>query len=141
MGDGPLRPELEASVAEADLNEVVLLPGPVGNLGEWYSQADLYVLSSHYEGFPNALAEAMACGLPAVSFDCDTGPRDLIRHGVDGLLVAADDRAALGAGLASLMGDEPLRSQLGARAIEVRSRFSLERVSESWYQLFRDLAA
>jgi glycosyltransferase involved in cell wall biosynthesis len=95
-------------------------------------------MTSRFEGFPNALAEAMAYGLPAVSYDCDTGPRDLIRHEVDGLLVPPNDLVALTAALRHLMGDDALRAKFASRAVEVRGRFSEARVTNMWERLFRE---
>ena len=63
------------------------MPGRVGNVGDWYASADLYVLTSRFEGLSNTLLESMASGLAAVCFDCDTGPREVVRDGVDGVLV------------------------------------------------------
>jgi len=84
LGEGESRDFLENLRKDLGLEGTVSLPGAAGNIGEWYEAADLFVMSSLYEGFPNSLMEAMACGLPAVSVDCDTGPRDIIRHQVDG---------------------------------------------------------
>nr|WP_052170197.1 glycosyltransferase [Massilia sp. JS1662] len=141
LGDGPERAALQAAAGAAGIGGRVVLPGIAGNVGEWHARADLYVLTSHSEGFPNALAEALCHGVPAVSVDCDTGPRDIVRHGVDGLLVAPDDPAALARALGLLMGDGALRRQYAARAIEARARFSIERVAAMWEALFGRLAA
>lgn len=140
LGEGPERQELEAQVRAAGLEARILLPGIAGNLGEWYARAELYVLSSRFEGFPNALAEALAHGLPAVSFDCDTGPRDIVRHGVDGLLVPPDDARGLKVALERLMKDKGLRSAFASRAMEARERFSIERVAGMWENLFDALS-
>lgn len=139
LGEGSERQALEAQVAAAGLHGRVSLPGRAGNVGQWYEAADLYVMSSRFEGFPNTLAEAMAHGLPAVSFDCDTGPRDIIRHEVDGLLVPAADVPALASALRRLMADEDLRQRFGERAREARERFSMARVAGMWEALFQDL--
>lgn len=136
LGEGPRRAALEAQVREAGLQGRVFLPGRVGNPGEWYSHAALYGMSSDFEGFPNTLVEAMACGLPAVSFDCDTGPRDIIRHGLDGLLVPAGQAAPFGAALDLLMGDDDLRHTFASRATQVRERFSMPKVAAMWEALF-----
>ena len=74
LGEGPEREALEAKRAVLGLEGLVFMPGRVGNVGAWYERADLYVMTSRYEGFPNTLAEALAHGLPAVSIDCETGP-------------------------------------------------------------------
>jgi glycosyltransferase involved in cell wall biosynthesis len=105
-------------------------------VGEWYERADLYVMTSRFEGFPNTLAEAMAQGLPAISFDCNTGPREIIRHEVDGLLVPPGDTVGLKFALDRLMGDSILRAQFATRAVEARERFSMERIARMWEALF-----
>lgn len=139
LGEGTLRETLEAQIAAAALTTRAHLPGRVGNIGDWYCAADLFVVSSRYEGFPNTLVEAMAYGLPAVSFDCDTGPRDIIRHGTDGLLVPAQNTEALEAALRQLMADEVKRAEFGSRASEARTRFSLARIAGAWEELFKNL--
>ncbi|MDB5824853.1 MAG: glycosyl transferase [Herminiimonas sp.] len=140
LGEGPERQVLEANVKAAALEGRILLPGIAGNMGEWYARAELYVLSSHFEGFPNALAEALTHGLPAVSLDCDTGPRDIVRHGVDGLLVAPGDDDGLKTALSRLMRDGSLRAELSCRAVEARERFSMQRVAGMWEKLFDSLS-
>ncbi len=137
LGDGPDRQTLEAQITATGLGGRVHLPGRAGNVGQWYAAADLYVMSSRFEGFPNTLVEAMAHGLPAVSFDCDTGPRDIIRHGIDGLLVPVENEAALEMALRQLMANDALRSQLGVKTQEVRQRFSMELVAKRWEKLFQ----
>jgi glycosyltransferase involved in cell wall biosynthesis len=139
LGEGPMRDALHTQVQAAGLEQRVFLPGSVGNIGDWYERAALYAMSSHFEGFPNTLVEAMAYGLPAVSFDCDTGPRDIIRHDVDGFLVAPEDTKAMGAALDKLMADEQLRQEFSLRAIEARERFSMKKVSDMWEDLFRPI--
>lgn len=139
LGEGPERPRLELAIREANLTGRIFIPGIAGNVREWYARADLYVMTSLSEGFPNALAEALSHGIPAVSFDCDTGPRDIIRHGIDGLLVPAQDCAALIAALDRVIGDSDLRQRLGARAHEARERFSIEKIAGLWTELFSEL--
>jgi glycosyltransferase involved in cell wall biosynthesis len=117
----------------------VAMPGMAGNVAYWYGQADLFALTSLSEGFPNVLAEAMAHGVPAVSVDCNTGPRDIIRHGIDGLLVPPDDIAALSEALSRVMGDAALRGQLAINATQARERFSVEKIGQMWETLFLSL--
>lgn len=141
LGEGPKRLMLEALITSLELNHRVKLPGRAGNIRDWYHRADFYVMSSLFEGFPNTLVEAMAHGCPAVSFDCDTGPRDIIRHKIDGLLVPIGDTPALTEALDQLIGDIDLRIRYGARAADARERFSLDRILTLWDHLFEEVAS
>ncbi len=138
LGNGPQRAALEWQISRLGLDAQALLPGAAGNVAEWYSSADLFVLSSRYEGFPNALVEALAHGLPAVGLDCHAGPRDIIRDGVDGWLIPAGDVQALTSALDQVMSDDALRRGFAQRAVEARERFSLERIAAMWEALFRE---
>lgn len=136
VGEGPLHAALTAQVQAAGLAQRIFLPGSVGNIGDWYGRAALYAMSSHFEGFPNTLVEAMAHGVPAVSFDCDTGPRDIVRPGVDGYLVPPGEARDMQEALHTLMLDERLRAAFAARATEARERFSIKKISSMWEELF-----
>ena len=137
LGEGDEREALHAQIEDAKLEERVSLPGRVGNLSAWYEQSDLYVLSSRVEGLSNTLIEAMASGLPVIAFDCETGPREIIRHGIDGVLVEqVEDEDALAAHMADLMARPERRKSLARRAIDVRDRFSTARVMSMWCELF-----
>lgn len=136
LGEGAQRAALSAQVQAGGLGQRVFLPGSVGNVGDWYARASLYAMSSHFEGFPNTLVEAMAYGLPAVSFDCDTGPRDIIRHGIDGVLVAPGDVEGMTSALDTLMRDSRARARFAQRAVDARERFSMEKISRMWETVF-----
>ena len=137
LGEGPLRGALELQINALGLESRVYLPGGVGNVGDWYARADLYVMSSSFEGFPNTLVEAMAHGCAAVSYDCNTGPRDIIRDGEDGMLVnPVGDVAALTSALDQLMGDDERRERMAQKAVDVRERFSQASILAMWDELF-----
>ena len=136
LGEGPERFSLQRSIEELALDGRVHLPGLVGNIGDWYATADIFVMPSRFEGFPMTLVEAMACGVAAVCFDCMTGPRTIIRDGVDGILVPVGDTSRLQRELAALMSDRGRRAEMGRHATEVRSRFSIESVGRMWNALF-----
>jgi glycosyltransferase involved in cell wall biosynthesis len=136
LGEGPERPALEAHAAALGVAARVRFPGLVGNIGDWYTRADLYVMSSKFEGFPNSLAEAMAHGCAAVSYDCDTGPSDIIEHEQSGLLVApVGDVKALRQALNRMMSNDDERQLMATRALRVRQQFSMERVLGMWDDL------
>ena len=108
-----------------------VLEKPVAD-GGWAEGASAFVLSSRYEGFANVLGEAMALGLPAIAFDCDFGPSELVHDGEDGLLVPAGDVAALADGLDRLLGDAPLRARLGAAARPAMRALDPKRIAGQW---------
>jgi len=139
LGEGSLRPALTALAQDLQVTGRLHLPGRAGNVADWYRAADLFVLTSKFEGFPNVLAEAMAHGLPVVSVDCDTGPRDIISDGVDGVLVPQNNRDALVLALRQMMANDAMRQEMAAKAKEIRERLSLEAIACQWENLFETL--
>lgn len=134
-GEGPLRGALEAQVRAFGLADRVTLPGLSTTPGGWLESAGAFVLSSRFEGFPNALAEAMAAGLPVAAFDCSFGPSELVQHEVNGLLVKDGDVAALAAALDRLLGDAALRARLGSMARAASVEYAPDRIFEHWQAL------
>lgn len=140
-GIGPMRAALEAGAARLGIGPRVTMPGFTNTPEEVLARADLYVQPSRQEGFPNALCEAMAAGLPVVAFDCSPGVRTIVRNNVDGVLVPAKQPFALAAALDRLMRDDATRARLSARAPEVVQRFSIESMMGRWEALLREGAA
>jgi len=138
LGEGVERSSLQAQIDRLGLAGRVQLAGAVPDPFPVLRAADLFVLSSRFEGFGNALCEAMACGLPIISFDCPSGPAEIVRDGTDGILVPAVDVPALSEAMSRLMSDPQERARLGARATEVTQRFGLKRVLRMWDDLFTE---
>jgi glycosyltransferase involved in cell wall biosynthesis len=139
VGEGEERNALESKIQAYGLENQILLPGRAGNVGDWYQHADLFVMSSRVEGFPNVLVEAMSFGLTAVSFDCNTGPRDIIINETNGLLVKADDTNELANALDRVMADQDLRNHMSKNAVLVKDKFSIEKITSKWEELFATL--
>ncbi|MGA9774280.1 MAG: glycosyltransferase family 4 protein [Blastocatellia bacterium] len=136
LGEGPLRKELESLRDSLELTDRVLMPGRVNNTYERLAGADIFVTSSRYEGFPNSLCEAMASGVAVIATDCPSGPREIIRDNVDGLLVANADPKALASAMNRLMSNDTERKRLALRASEVTKRFAVERIMPMWEEVF-----
>jgi glycosyltransferase involved in cell wall biosynthesis len=135
VGEGAERPRLEALASELGVRDRVGLPGRTSDPGPVLAAGHLFALPSRYEGFPNALMEAMACGLPVVAFDCDSGPAEIVVHERNGLLVPAGNVAALAAAVARLLDGAEERARFGAAARAVTSTFAPERILARWSTL------
>ena len=116
-----------------------LLNGPVDDVGQVYKNSSIFVLSSRFEGFGLVLVEAMAYGLPVVSFDCPSGPDEIITDGYDGLLAPSGDVKALAKKLMLLMADEGLRKRLSQNARQSARRYEMDSIAGRWVDLFDKL--
>lgn len=134
LGEGEERQPLSALSSELEISGVVEMCGQVTNVSEWILKSSIFAMSSRYEGFPNALIEAMQLGLPCISFDCPGGPRALIDDGCNGVLVPAEDVAGLSEGLKKLSQNKAFRERLSQQAREVCDRFSTNRIFGLWIQ-------
>lgn len=141
FGQGEWQELLERMIRERSLQQTAHINPPSKQIGEEYAASSLLVMSSHYEGFPMVMIEAMACGLPVVSFDFKCGPRDIIGEGVNGLIVTEGDVLALAAGIARLIQDETLRRAMSKEARKVTDTFSEDSVMHRWITLFNTLTA
>ncbi len=132
LGEGRMRDELESLCIQLKLDERVYMPGIVKNVDAHLRKADIFALASRFEGFPVALGEAMACGVPAIATDCLSGPREMIHDGTDGMLVVADNVDALAVGLDLLMSDPGKRQYFSHYAPRILDRFGVDRVMTMW---------
>ena len=136
FGHGPLEKQLRKQVERLGLQDRVLLPGLAGDIEAELRAASVFALSSIHEGLPMAVAEAMACGVPCVAFDCAPGVREIVTDGVDGIVVPPRNVDALAAGLDRLMGDPDLRRRYGAAARESVRKFAPDAVLAQWEETF-----
>lgn len=137
LGDGGLRTSLEALVARNGLSDRISMPGFVGNAADWYRRADLFAMTSSFEGFPNVLIEAMAHGAPAIAFDVLTGPREVSDDGRRIMLLPDDNHICrLENALLSLASDAPERCRLAEMGREVADAYSNTSVLAMWDDLF-----
>ena len=115
------------------------LYGSTPDIKKEYLNSSLFVFSSRFEGFGMVLIEAMACGLPVVSFDCPCGPKDIVRHDEDGMLVPSGDTDSLADAMHKLMSDDDLRKDMASKAIINVRRFQLDEIAQRWKTLFNSL--
>jgi glycosyltransferase involved in cell wall biosynthesis len=139
VGEGPERSELTQLAADMGVGECTSFDGFVTRPEAYMAHASIFVLSSRFEGFPNALLESMAMGAAVVSSDCSSGPRELISDGKNGRLFKPGDVLELSAILRELMMDAEQRSRLGTEALRVRDTFALPNIMAQWEGALADM--
>jgi glycosyltransferase involved in cell wall biosynthesis len=139
FGSGRCKPALAAQIERLGLTGRAHLKGATDRLDERFAEASVFVLSSRFEGLPMVLLESAAAGLPAVAFDCPTGPAEVIDHGASGLLVPPQDVPALAAGISALIEAPDRRRAMGARALQKSTNYSITETAGMWQDLFAEL--
>ena len=131
--------QVRAKILSYGLQDTIIMNPPTDNIMEEYLKSSICVVSSVFEGFSMVLIEAMACGLPCVSFDCPYGPRNIIKDGEDGFLIDYLNTQALADGICKLIEDKELRKSMGRKGRENVLRFSRDVVMQQWVDLFESL--
>ena len=137
FGDGD-RDAYQSLATELSLQHCSL-KGPTTDIETEYLRSSLFVFSSRFEGFGMVLIEAMACGLPVVSFACPCGPRDIISDGIDGLLVENGNVQALAEKLIYMINHPEERQRMGKNAVKKAERYKMDYLAKDWHQLFESL--
>ena len=139
FGSGEYEEDVRRWIKNSGLQKVIIMNKPTDKIIEEYLRSSIYVMSSVYEGFALVLLEAMACGVPCVSFDCPHGPRNVIINGVDGILVNYLDTRLLADSICMLIEDVELRKKMGKMGRQNVLRFSRESIMNQWIVLFESL--
>jgi glycosyltransferase involved in cell wall biosynthesis len=140
-GDGSQEKKLRRLVEKLEIYNNVQFMGRTGDIEGAFAKASIHAVSSHSEGFALTIAEALACGVPTVSFDCPRGPRQIIRHGHNGLLVPDGDVAALAHGIIRLIEDADQRRRMSANALESAEAYRISHIGACWEDLLTQLIA
>ena len=139
-GKGTLLEELQSLAIELGVGDRVEFPGYVSDMPERLEKASMFVLSSDYEGMPNALMEAMASGLPCVSTDCGGGgARFLIQNGDNGILIPQKDEVALASAMEKILSDETLAARLGENARKLQETLAPEKIYGEWEKYIQNV--
>lgn len=138
-GSGEYEDIIRQKILEFHLEDSFILNNPTSHIIEAYKQSSIYVMSSRYEGFPMVLLEALACGVPCVSFDCPHGPRNVITDGEDGFLVEYLNSSDLAEKICMLIDDNELRKIFSSNARKNVLRFSPDAIMPQWVSLFESI--
>lgn len=139
FGQGEWLDMLEEMIQSKGLSDSTKINVPTDEIAKEYASSSILAMTSHYEGFPMVMIEAMTAGLPVVTFDYKCGPRDIISDGIDGLIVPDGDLNAFATALLGLMADDNRRKQMGSAATMIIDRYSEERVMLQWTSLFEKI--
>ncbi|GJL77354.1 MAG: N-acetylgalactosamine-N,N'-diacetylbacillosaminyl -diphospho-undecaprenol 4-alpha-N-acetylgalactosaminyltransferase [Nitrospinaceae bacterium] len=137
LGEGKLRNKLSEWVSQQNLNPSVEFVGSQENPYAWISKAELFVLSSDFEGFPNVLLEAMACETPVVSTDCLSGPSEIITHGENGMLIPTQNESALAEAIHELLNQKELRHKFSKEGRKRVEQFKMQEILPQYEALFQ----
>jgi glycosyltransferase involved in cell wall biosynthesis len=141
LGEGPERESLREMVKDLGLIDKVSFAGFQDNPYKFLSRADVFVLSSNYEGLPMVILEAMACGAPIISTDCRSGPCEILENGKYGLLVTVGDEQAISKGIVTLLKDRALREKFSRLARERTWDFSVDKIIKQYERVIYEVIA
>ena len=138
-GDGNYKDEIAQYITDKGMDGIVVLKGRTDDVPSVMRESSFFILSSRFEGFGMVIAEAMAQGLPAVSFDCPTGPSVIVKTGINGILVENQNKEALAEAICYMIEHPIERKEMGKRAVDTIKEFSGESIAQKWYKLFSEI--
>lgn len=138
VGEGEEREKLETLISRLDMHQIIILEGAKKNVSDYYIKSHLFCLPARWEGFPNALGEAMSHGLPCIGYKECSGVNDLIDNGTNGLLSDGNgDVDSLSHSLDKLMADDNLRKEMGNKAIKSMKQYKPSKIYDMWEDFFK----
>ena len=137
-GDG-MRDKLQEQINRLNIKQSCVLEHSVSDIVEKYCESSIFTLSSRFEGFGMVIIEAMACGVPPVSFDCPCGPKDIIEDKKNGLLVPNGDVLTLADKICFLIENKDIRKTMGNEAKKSVQKFQIDRIASQWKNLFENI--
>ena len=141
LGEGEDRPMLEEKITQAGIGNQLILKGRVDDMDSYYRNAAMFVMTSRFEGLPMVLLEAKAYKLPIISFDCETGPAEIVANGVNGDLTRMSDIESMVEAISYLMDNATRRKDYSSHAVDGADRFSMDEIPEQWHELLAQVAA
>lgn len=136
-GDGEEKDKLKKMIADRHIKNIIL-KGVTRDVESVYDDAAFYVMSSRYEGFGMVLIEAQSRGLPIVSFNCPSGPAEVVHHGIDGILVQNGSAPELAKAMIEMIGSPQLRKAMSRQALQLAQFYHIDKVVEEWLKLLAD---
>jgi len=137
IGEGPMQTEVKDFIRIKKLENRLLLQSPAGpDISADYQQAAVYIMTSRFEAFPLVLLEAMSWGIPCISFDCPSGPNEIIQHGITGLVVQAEDTIALKTAINTLIKEQDERVKMSSASLLAVQQYYPENIYKKWQKVF-----
>ena len=137
IGEGPKKKEYQKLIEKLDLKDRVIIKSKTKNIDKYYNSSRIFAFSSIFEGFPNALIEAMHFGIPCISTDCPTGPSELIKDGINGFLIPMNKEQVLTEKINQLISKEDLRLSFGKNGQKTVDKFKVDSVVERWNKIIK----
>lgn len=137
FGEGDERESLQKQIDKNKLNNHVFLCGSTNDIVEKYVESSIFVLSSRDEAFGLVITEAEACGLPIVTFDCPSAPKELVADGENGYVVSLGNIEAMATKINTLIENEQLRKEMGKKSLELAEKFDIKNITKEWITLYK----